>query len=196
MTLARGETPYMSPDNSFMRVVPHTLTTAQQVIERLKATMGHSNPALEAVQEPSHLVQSLEEDNGGGGTAARVAQLLQIMLPRVATAGLGGERSETNAANRDIKDYNNFLADAKREVNSLAGRPNDQQAKIMEYGEEIRGKYPNGDLMARDAQKKLVSEIQTPDSKKMLQSQKRIGTFQRRIQTPPNTSLFPFSQRP
>lgn len=194
LTLARGETPYMNPDNSFMRVTPHTLTTAQQVIERLKAVVGHSNPALEAVQEPSHLVQSLEEDNGGGGTMARAAQLLQIMFPRVATAGLGGKRSEANAANRDIKDYSNFLTDAKREVNSLAGRTNDQQAKLMEYVEEVRGKY--GDLKAQDAQKELMREIQTPDSKKMLQSQKRIGTFQRRIQTPTNTPLFPFNQRP
>lgn len=190
ITAITGRTPYLLADNSFLRVAPHALTTAQQGIENLKAAVAHSNPALEAVQEPSRLVQALGQDNGGGGMAARVAQALQILLPRMATVGVGGEQAGVRAGNRDLREYNDFLADAKRELTGLSGRPNDQQAKLQEFVEMVR--RVDGERLAQEAQQKLMREIQTPDGKKLMQSQRRIGTFERKIETPP--SRFPFPQ--
>jgi hypothetical protein len=132
-TAATGRIPYLGADNDFPKTVASQPNRDSQALSQFEAALSQANPAVHAFAgsggdlQGRSLADALSEDGRlFGGPTATTARVTEFLMPRVASAGVGGPDQAMSATMRDRMEYQAAVKDAVREVENAAG-PEDAQ---------------------------------------------------------------------
>jgi hypothetical protein len=133
-TAATGRIPYLGADNDFPKTVASEPNRDRQSLAQLEAALSQANPAVHAFAgsggdlQGRSLADALSEDGQPfGGPKATTARIAEFLMPRVASAGIGGPDQAMSATMRDRMEYQAAVKDAVREVENAAGPEDAQQ---------------------------------------------------------------------